>query len=139
MVLNEIGAMNVSGFWIGEYTYAENSSVVVSFKAELNQLAAILEGQTTEQNTFDDLAGQILVANLFGRVSGQSIIFTKTYCNSLTHKDKISYAGTISEDGNTILGTWTILDIWKGSFRMTKAIEQKPSPKAVSIKDAETV
>ena len=129
--------MDVSGFWIGKYIYNGISGVSVEFQAELNQLGAILAGNTTEQNTFDEQARQILIADIFGKVSGSNISFTKTYTNSSKTRDKVIYNGTISSDGNSIEGTWTIASIWKGSFKMTKAIEQKPSPKAVVRKERE--
>lgn len=115
--------MNVSGFWTGEYSYNEIASSIIPFQTELNQLGAILEGQTTEQNSFDEQAGQILIANLFGKVSGQSITFTKAYSNSPVGKDKIHYSGTLSTDGKSITGNWNIKGIWNGYFKMTKAIE----------------
>ena len=127
--------MDVSGFWTGEYSYDAVNGVSVSFQAELSLLGAILSGNTTEQNTFDEQAGQILIAELFGKVSGQDISFTKTYSNSPMGKDKVLYKGVVSNDGKSITGTWTIAGMWNGSFKMTKAIEQKPSPKAVSARE----
>jgi len=129
--------MNVSGFWTGEYTYSQLNDSPVSFQTELKQVAALVEGTITEQNTFDEQAGQILIAELFGKVSGNNISFTKTYSNSPMGKDKVLYSGTVSEDGNTITGEWKIFSFWHGTFRMTKAIEQKPSPKSVVAKETE--
>jgi len=82
--------MNISGFWIGEYTYNQLNGSPVSFQTELKQVAAIVEGTTTEQNTFDEQAGQILIAELFGKVSGNDISFTKIYSNSpMGHRQKL--------------------------------------------------
>lgn len=129
--------MDVSGFWTGEYSYDAMTGVSVTFQAELSQLGAILSGNTTEQNTFDEQAGQILVAELFGKVSGHNISFTKTYSNSPMGKDKVMYKGVVSTDGKMVSGSWNISHIWNGSFKMTKAVEQKPSPKAVKAKETE--
>ena len=129
--------MDVSGFWTGEYSYEAIKDVSVSFQAELSQLGAILSGNTTEQNTFDEQAGQILIAELFGKVSSHNTSFTKTYSNSLMGKDKVVYKGVVSSDGKMISGSWNISQMRNGSFRMTKAIEQNPSPKAVKAKETE--
>lgn len=129
--------MNVSGFWTGKYTYDGGMDDAVSFQAELHQLGAILEGQTTEQNTFDDMSRQILVADLFGTVSRQNLSFTKTYRNSQAGQDKILYTGEVSNDGKLISGRWTILSIWNGRFSMKKATEQTPIQKYVSVTEKE--
>ncbi|MEP1231012.1 MAG: hypothetical protein ABJG88_10085 [Litorimonas sp.] len=100
-------------------------------------MGAILSGNTTEQNTFDEKAGQILIAELFGKVSGQDINFTKSYSNSRMDNDEVMYVGLISNDGNSISGSWAITSVCNGSFKMVKAIEQKASPKAVTIKETE--
>ena len=68
--------MQISGFWAGEYAYDSVKGLVVEFKANLEQLGAILSGDTTEENTFADQSGQILIAELFGKVSGQNVSFT---------------------------------------------------------------
>ena len=46
--------MQISGFWAGEYAYDSVKGLVVEFKANLEQLGAILSGDTTEENTFAD-------------------------------------------------------------------------------------
>jgi len=131
--------MDVSGFWIGQYMYSEISAFAVTFQADMTQLGEKVSGDITEQNTFDDQAGQILIADLFGQVNAANITFTKTYTNSRAGLDKIFYNGTISNDGHAISGTWSIASLWTGRFKMTKAIEQKPAPKAIRIKEKENV
>ncbi len=130
--------MDVTGFWTGEYAYDNVIDLAVDFHAELSQLGAILSGNTTEENTFGDQGGQILIAELFGRVSGQDIDFTKSYTNAPSNTDKILYQGSISDDGSLITGKWTMLSMWTGSFKMTRAIEQKPKVKAVLEIETET-
>lgn len=123
--------MNVSGFWTGEYAYDNVKGLVVEFNAELNQMGAILSGNTTEQNTFADQGHQILIAELFGKVSGEKVDFTKCYSNGTPNQEKILYQGLISDDGGLITGNWTMLSMWTGSFKMNRAIEQKPKAKVV--------
>lgn len=106
----------------------------VDFRADLDQLGAILSGTSTEQNTFDPEAGQILIAELFGKVSGNDVSFTKAYTNSVLGKDKVRYIGLLSDDGTQIIGSWTIEGIWTGKFRITRAIEQTPKIESVMAK-----
>ena len=77
-----------------------------------------------------DQGGNILIAELFGKVSGERIDFTKSYTNGPPGQEKILYQGTISKDGSFISGSWTMMRMWTGSFKMTRAIEQKPKAKA---------
>ena len=120
---------SVTGFWTGEYAYDAVKGLVVEFHAELEQLGAIVEGSTTEENTFADQAGKILIAELFGKVNGHTLTFTKRYTNVPSAQEKILYQGSLSDDGRHITGTWTMLSMWTGSFKMTRAIEQKPKAK----------
>ena len=124
--------MEVTGFWTGEYAYDNGRGLVVEFHAELEQAGAILSGNTTENNTFGDQGGNILIAELFGKVSGKRIDFTKSYTNGPPGQEKILYQGTISEDGSFISGSWTMMSMWAGSFKMTRAIEQKPKARVVA-------
>ena len=127
--------MNVTGFWTGEYNYGAGSPAKVSFDAELTQTGTTLFGHSTEQNTFDIKAGQILIADLFGKVSGHDVSFTKSYTNTSSMRDKIIYKGALSDDGHLITGSWSIIGVFTGRFRMTRAIEQKPKAKAVTAKE----
>ena len=127
--------MNVSGFWTGEYAYDSVKGLAVDFKANLEQVGAILSGDTTEENTFADQSGKILIAELFGKVSGQNVSFTKDYKNGPTGQEKILYQGSISDDGTLITGTWVMMSMWSGSFRMTREIEQQPRKQNVTAND----
>ncbi|MDA8707978.1 hypothetical protein N9M10_01250 [Hellea sp.] len=129
--------MDVTGFWTGEYSYGAGSQAKVSFEAELTQTGTTLFGLSTEQNTFDVKAGQILIADLFGTAAGRDVSFTKSYTNTSSIKDKILYKGSLSNDGHLITGSWNIIGVFSGSFRMTRAIEQKPKAKAVTAKETE--
>ena len=122
--------MEVTGFWTGEYAYDNVRGLVVEFQADLLQAGAMFSGYTTEQNTFGDQAGQFLLATLFGKVVNQRIDFAKNYTNGPPGQEKILYQGTISEDGSFISGSWTMMSMWTGSFKMTRAIEQEPKAKA---------
>ena len=127
--------MEVAVFWTGEYAYDNVKGLVVEYHVELKQVGAILSGNTTEDNTFGDQGGNILIAELFGKVSGERIDFTKNYTNGPPGQKKILYQGTISKDGSFISGSWTMMRMWTGSFKMTRAIEQKPKTKVTAEKE----
>ena len=129
--------MNVTGFWTGEYSYGPSSQAKVSFDAELTQTGTTLFGHSTEQNTFDVRAGQILIADLFGMAAGHDVSFTKSYTNTSSMRDKIIYKGALSDDGHLITGSWSIIGVFTGRFQMTRAIEQTPKAKAVTAKETE--
>ena len=130
--------MNVSGFWTGQFVYDNVKGLAVEFHAELSQLGAILSGVTTEENTFGDQGGQILIADLFGKVSGASVDFTKSYTNGPPGQEKILYQGQISDDASLITGQWTMMSLWTGRFRMIRAIEQTPKAISKAVLELET-
>ena len=121
---------SVTGFWTGHYFYATSGAPKVEFQAELEQIGDVLHGNITEQNTFDPFAGQMLVAELIGRVSGGAVSFTKSYMNAGNRLQKIQYRGALSSDENEIAGSWAI-GMATGPFKMRRAIEQKPKAKVV--------
>lgn len=129
--------MRVDGFWTGEYLYDKAGFPTVEFQAELRQLEAIISGNTTEFNTFDHEAGQIIIGELFGKVAGHSISFTKVYKNTSYAADEIAYTGSVSDDGKLITGRWNITGVFSGSFRMIRAHEQKPVKTIVTANDLE--
>ncbi len=129
--------MDVSGFWTGEYAYDSIAGMRVEFKAELKQMGLEVSGNTTENNTFAENCGPILIAELIGQVSGQNMSFTKTYMNGPPGQAKISYSGSISEDGKHISGSWTMMKMWTGSFKMTRATEQSPRRQIVTANELE--
>lgn len=121
---------SVTGFWTGHYYYATSGAPKVEFQAELEQIGDVLYGNITEQNTFDPFAGQILIAELVGTVSGMRVTFSKSYMNAGNRLQKIQYQGAISSDENEIAGRWAIGSV-TGPFNMRRAIEQKPKAKVV--------
>lgn len=131
--------MDIAGFWTGKYAYDEVIGLVVEFHAGLSQTGSILSGNTTERNTFGGQDEHILIAELFGKVSLQSIRFMKRYTNVAQGQEKIIYSGSISNDGNAISGSWVMMSMWSGTFTMSRAIEQKPKEQSVALNNFESV
>jgi hypothetical protein len=88
--------MDISGSWLG--TYWQNDSTT-RFEATLIVGSNSLSGSILD----DNLLGE---ARISGEVVGRSIRFTKRYLTSSPHP--IDYVGTISEDANSMSGSWTI-------------------------------
>ncbi len=88
--------MNVSGTWLG--TYWQNDRPT-RFEVTFSQGDNALSG-----SILDD--GYLGEARLSGEVIGRSIRFTKRYLAS--SPAPIDYSGTISEDENSMSGTWQI-------------------------------
>ena len=88
--------VDLSGAWLGTYWQRKQP---VRFEMTLIQGGNTLSGRILDNNHLGE-------ASLVGQVSGRSVNFTKTYLISSRHS--VSYAGTISEDGNKIEGRWKI-------------------------------
>lgn len=89
-------SINISGAWLGTYWQDDDQT---RFEATFAQ-----GGNTLSGNILDD--GALGEAQIVGEVIGRSIQFTKRYLTSSSYP--VDYAGVISEDANSISGTWTI-------------------------------
>ncbi len=119
--------MSLTGFWTGEYSYDEAPTERVEFQAEIKQLRAIIMGSITELNTFDPVAGQMLIGQFAGSVSHSVVSFIKHYVNSeASNSHRIKYQGQLSDDRSEIIGRWIVGDDFTGPFKMVRAVEQKP-------------
>lgn len=87
---------DVSGTWLGTYW---QGGVPTRFEATLVQ-----GGQTISGSILDD--GYLGEAQVQGQVQGRSIDFIKRYLTS--SPDIVQYVGLISENGETMSGTWSI-------------------------------
>lgn len=88
--------MNVSGTWLGTY-WQDNEPT--RFEVTFAQGGNGLSGSILD----DSYLGE---AHLTGEVIGRSIRFTKQYI--ATSPTSINYSGNISEDENSMSGTWRI-------------------------------
>ncbi len=88
--------MDISGNWLG--TYWQNDSPT-RFEATLVVGGNSLSGSILDDNPLGE-------ARISGEVVGRSIRFTKRYLTSSSAP--VEYAGTISEDANSMSGSWKI-------------------------------
>jgi hypothetical protein len=101
--------MNISGTWLG--TYWQNGQPT-RFEVTFAQGGNALSGSILDDSPLGE-------AQLSGEVVGRSIQFVKRYLTSALLP--IVYAGTISEDGNLMTGTWQI-DAGRGFMKRKQIV-----------------
>lgn len=85
---------DLSGTWLGSYwQWGEPTRF---------EMSLIQSGNSLVGNILDD--GHLGEAKLTGEVIGRTIQFSKSYIS--TKQRPINYQGTVSEDGETLSGTW---------------------------------
>lgn len=96
--------MNITGAWLGTYWQDDYPT---RFEATFSQGGNVLSGSILDDNYLGE-------AQLSGEVVGRSIRFTKRYLTS--SPNPIDYAGTLSEDENSMSGTWKIGRAFSGRW-----------------------
>lgn len=87
---------DLSGTWLGTYWQGEAPT---RFEATLVQSGNALSGSILD----DSYLGE---ARISGDVVGRTVRFTKRYLTS--SPNAVHYTGTLSEDENSIQGTWSL-------------------------------
>lgn len=114
------GPLNVSGLWIGSYSYP-HTDVPNRFSAVLKDVAGTLAGETSEHSTLPPFDGTEFPALIDGIREGQSVSFRKYYDDPRMAEDVVYYTGSITADGNEIVGRWQIPSVWSGDFIMIRS------------------
>ena len=107
---------NLSGLWLGSFSYPAGGGPTTPFMAKLVDAAGSLSGETVEPNTMG-LSAETLEAFIVGTREGNAVDFTKTYDGAADAAHSIDYVGQVSGDGNRIAGVWS-MDGQDGSFEM---------------------
>ncbi len=110
---------NLTGVWQGLYSFAV-AMAPVAFTATLLENGAWVSGSVHEV-AYDDTGAVEVFATLLGTREGASVSFTKTYDGSAGWNHDVVYAGTVSDDGTEIEGTWNIPGVWSGKFLMIRS------------------
>jgi hypothetical protein len=105
---------NISGLWMGRYSYAFGGSV--PFLASIEDADGALSGTIIEPNTMGPSGGS-LEAILSGSRHGSAIDFTKAYDGASDAAHAVDYVGRLSGDGNSVTGVWSLADA-DGAFEM---------------------
>ncbi|HZF42036.1 MAG TPA: hypothetical protein VEZ48_01345 [Sphingomonadaceae bacterium] len=116
-------ALDMTGFWIGEYRYRWTGMPAVPFFANLEEAASALTGTIDEPNMVGASSAR-LSSFIQGRRNDLSVEFAKVYDGASDMAHRVDYRGTLSADGLTPSGAW-FLEGDTGAFRMTReAVEE---------------
>lgn len=105
---------DVTGGWEGIYNYPR-SLPPNGFVADLVEQAGALSGEIAER----DEAGAAIDAIVEGERIGSGVRFTKRYVDG-ARAHLVLYTGTLSLEGDEIVGEWSIPGVWSGSFIMVR-------------------
>lgn len=110
------GGGNLSGLWMGSFSYPGALGPTTPFLASLSDDGGSLSGTIVEPNTMGRSSDQ-LGAMLSGSRAGSSVDFTKIYDGESDAAHAVDYVGRLSPDGNSISGVWSLQEI-DGTFEM---------------------
>ena len=108
--------INLSGLWLGSYSYPSGQGPTTPFLASLQDHEGSLSGTIIEPNTIG-LSSTELSAIINGSRSGSAVDFTKIYDASSDAAHAVDYVGRLSGDGSTITGVWSLEQL-DGTFEM---------------------
>jgi hypothetical protein len=108
---------SISGEWLGIYYYS-GTSQPNGFQAVFIESSGAVEG-----NILDD--GRLGEAQVTGTYAAPSVRFTKIYRAT----DPVKYIGTLSDDGNSISGTWQINAACFGTWSAWRNAEDEDDDK----------
>jgi hypothetical protein len=108
--------INLSGLWLGSFSYPANVGPTTPFLASLEDDNGRLGGSIVEPNMMGTSSDQ-LQAVLSGSRQGRAIDFTKAYDGASDAAHAVDYVGQLSGDGNVITGVWSLADM-DGPFEM---------------------
>jgi len=130
--------IDLTGRWTGIYFYpvddrynANDNLPATPFTADLTEAAGQITGATLETAVGGGIGRQI-AGVVEGLHAGDELTFTK-YPDNSDHV--IRYTGSVSADGDSISGVWSIPDSWSGAFRM----QRKPAPVTASLETGASV
>jgi hypothetical protein len=107
---------NLSGLWLGSFSYPSGLGPTTPFLASLTDNDGILSGTVVEPNTVGRSSDQ-LGAVISGSRAGGSVDFTKMYDGESDAAHAVDYVGRLSADGTSINGVWSLQDL-DGTFEM---------------------
>lgn len=111
--------LDLTGQWSGEYSYPGLIGPTTPFLATLAEGGGRLTGTIIEPDTVTGTP--VIEAKVVGIRAGHNVDFTKTYGRSASesYDTPVDYVGTLSGDGNTVAGVWSLLDL-DGQFEMRR-------------------
>jgi hypothetical protein len=119
-------AADVSGLWLGEYHYPNDSQPPVPFSLVIREQNGLFTGREIEPNTFGDAKADLLGALIVGEVTGAQVHFFKKYDGSGGVSHVVAYTGTLDAKGK-LSGTWNLGPGITGAFSMARADQSAPA------------
>lgn len=114
----------LQGNWTGAYEYPEGGPPAVKFEMRIAELGGKFVARTAEDNTFGEnpTANPKLFADCKGKFNANTnkVSWTKTYDGTDGQSHSVEYTGTLSADGKTIEGEWSLEGV-SGKFTLKKA------------------
>jgi hypothetical protein len=108
---------SLTGSWSGAYRYPDDIETV--FNAQIEEVGGAFVGSTQEPNEFLDEPTSVLVAEIEGVRTDQTVTFTKFYRHGgIRHA--VRYDGAVDANLTHIEGRWTIRGEWSGTFFMSR-------------------
>nr|WP_295371424.1 hypothetical protein [uncultured Sphingosinicella sp.] len=112
------GRINLSGLWMGSYSYPGGQGPTTPFLARIEDHDGSLAGTIIEPNTIGRSSDE-LEAVLSGSRQGSAVDFTKLYDGESDAAHAVDYVGQVSGDGNRISGVWSLAET-DGAFEMRR-------------------
>ena len=112
--------LDLTGTWDGEFEYptVPEAGPKTPFLATLSERGGVLSGSIIEPHEVD---GSTAHSTILGQRIGRNVHFAKDYSGAgRLYRETVFYDGVLSEDGETITGTWRI-EHWRGPFSMTRS------------------
>lgn len=116
---------DVTGRWDGIFNYPRELPPN-GFVAVLVEHAGTITGETEEASDRRSDQGAGLPAMIEGERVGTAVRFVKRY-DDRVRAHAVHYAGTVSPEGDEIVGEWTIPAVWSGSFIMVRQPDRVPA------------
>jgi len=96
-----VGALNLSGLWMGSYSYLGGAGPTTPFIAKIVDDSGALSGEVVEPNTVG-FSSEALQAIVSGSRDGHAVDFTKVYDGASDAAHAVDYVGRVSADGNQV-------------------------------------
>jgi hypothetical protein len=109
---------DLSGRWSGEFAYPQHMGPVTPFVAQIDDRGGRLAGTIIEVDPFH---GAVVEALIVGSRHGIGVDFIKSYDAGAPdcYANPVDYVGSLSADGNTVTGVWSLLEL-DGTFEMRR-------------------
>lgn len=99
---------NLTGPWMGRYSYVTQALPPVAFNAVLSDQDGAISGETMEPNTFKSLDLDTLIAGIIGVREGNIVRWSKNYSDF--DSSRIEYDGTVNPTFTRVEGRWSFSD-----------------------------